>query len=418
MGATLTTFDSVLKEVFLGPLRSALNHKTVLNHRLAKNEKDVEGDLANAKIPIHKSRNHGIGARAEDGDLPEAGSQGYTETKVPMRYLYGRIKVTGQIMKAAKSNKGSFVRAVQSESQGLQRDLGRDENRMLFRAGTGILATCGTTSNSTTVQLAAGTDMRWFEPGMIVDILVGSTGATISNGSEVTIVTVDKTNKRFTVAANVTTDSTHRVYRSGSRNAEIMGLDGIVNNIDPDDVDGSNLGTAGGLQGILASGNTFWQSTVKPMGGPLDFDYMQEVLDTVDNESGEEPTLIVCQSGVRAEYVKQLLPDVRYTGPAKKLDGGFSAVAYTGGSKEIPIVIDRDCYPATTMYFLNENLLSFYRLQDWDWMDEDGAILCRIPDKDGYEATLYCYKELGTSARNAHGRLDTITTRYTPGKDA
>lgn len=419
MGATLTTFDAILKEVYLSPLRSALNHKTVLNHRLAKNEKDVEGDLANAIIPIHKSRNHGIGARAEDADLPTAGSQGYTQAKVPMRYLYGRIRVTGQIMKAAKSNKGSFVRAVQSETQGLERDLSRDENRMIFRSGTGILARCGTTAGASTVVLATGTDMRWFEEGMIVDILVGTTGATITNGTETTISAVDKSAKTITVSGGVvTTDSTHYVYRSGSRNIEMMGLDGIVNNIDPDDVDGTNLGTSGGLQSLTVASNTWWKSVVETMGGRLDPAYMLKVLDSIENLCGEEPSLIVCQSGVRAEYVKTLLPDVRYSGPAKKLDGGFSAVSYTGGSKEIPIVVDRDCYPATTMYFLNEGNLSFYRLADWDWMDEDGAILNRIADKDAYEATIYCYKELGTTARNSHGRLDTITADYTPGKDA
>jgi hypothetical protein len=418
MGANLTSFDSILKEVFLGPLQSALNSKTVLNTRIKKNTKDVEGDLANAIIPIHKSRNHGIGSRAEDGDLPTAGSQGYTQVKVPMRYHYGRIRVSGQIMKAAKSDKGSFVRAVQSESQGLERDINRDQNRQMFRAGTGILATCGTTSNSTTVTLAATTDMRWFEPGMIVDILVGTTGATITNGSDIEILTVSKSGKTFTVAAAVTTAVTHYVYRAGSRNAEQMGLDGIVNSIDPDDVDASNVGTTGGLQGIPAAGNDWWQSYVATMGGTLDPATMLQVIDNLDNLCGEEPTLIICQSGVRAEYVKTLLPDVRYAGPAKKLDGGFSSVAYTGGSSEIPIVVDRDCYPSTTMYFLNEANLSFYRLADWDWMDEDGAILNRIPDKDAYEATMYCYQEFGTSARNSHGRINTITVSYTPGKDA
>lgn len=418
MGATLTTFDSILKEVFLGPLQSALNSKTVLNVRIKKNMKDIEGDLNNAIIPIHKSRNHGIGSRAEDAELPAAGSQGYTQVKVPMRYHYGRIRITGQVMKAAKSNKGSFVRAVQSESQGLERDVNRDQNRQLFRSGTGILARCGTTAAATTVVLATGTDMRWFEPGMIIDILVGTTGATITNGSEVEVLTVDKSAKTFTVGAAVTTDSTHYVYRSGSRNNEMMGLDGIVNNIDPDDVDGTNLGTSGGLQSIAVSGNDWWKSYVESMSGALDPASMQEVIDNVENACGDEPTLIICQSGVRAEYVKTLLPDVRYAGPAKKLDGGFSAVSYTGGAKEIPIVVDRDCYPGTTMYFLNEPNLSFYRLADWNWMDEDGAILNRIPDKDAYEATLYCYQEFGTTARNSHGRLDSITVNYTPGKDA
>jgi hypothetical protein len=43
------------------------------------------------------------------------------------------------------------------------------------------------------------------------------------------------------------------------------------------------------------------------------------------------------------------------------------------------------------------------------WMDEDGAILNRVNNKDAYSATLFRYSEFATKARNAHGLLADIT---------
>jgi hypothetical protein len=49
-------------------------------------------------------------------------------------------------------------------------------------------------------------------------------------------------------------------------------------------------------------------------------------------------------------------------------------------------------------------------MSDWEFMDDDGAILNRVANTDAYEATLYIYSELATDARNAHAAVRDLTS--------
>ena len=41
--------------------------------------------------------------------------------------------------------------------------------------------------------------------------------------------------------------------------------------------------------------------------------------------------------------------------------------------------------------------------------DDKGSVLSKISGEDAYEAVMYGYTELGTTARNAHVKLTDIT---------
>ena len=167
-GSTLTTFDAILKNQYLGPIREQLNNSSVLYSRLEKNEDSVVGK--NFTIPLHYGRNEGVGARGEGGALPAAGNQSYKECIVPMRYQYGRIQLTGPTIKAARSNEGAFLRAVDSEMRGLEKDMKSSMNRQAFGDGTGLLANVAATgSSSTTVVVDSTAKLRI---GMPVDIII------------------------------------------------------------------------------------------------------------------------------------------------------------------------------------------------------------------------------------------------------
>ena len=219
MGSTLSTFDAILKTQYLGPIREQLNSSSVLYSRLEKNEDSVVGK--NFTIPLHYGRNEGVGARAEGGTLPTAGNQAYKECIVPMRYQYGRIQITGPTIKAARSNEGAFLRAVDSEMRGLERDMKSSMNRQAFGDGTGALTVCGTTSASTTVVVASTAKLRI---GMPIDVLVTSTGATSTGAAGRTVLSITDATHFVISGTAITTDNTFSVYIAGSRNNEMMGL--------------------------------------------------------------------------------------------------------------------------------------------------------------------------------------------------
>ena len=387
MSTTLTSLDAILKNQYLGPVREQINSKIELLKRIETDRESVVGK--NFTIPLHYGRNEGIGARADGGTLPTAGNQSYKETIVPMRYLYGRIKLTGPTIKAAKSNEGAFIRAVESEMKGLARDLKSDMNRQLFGDGTGVLATCGTTSNSTTVTVGSTAKLR---VGMIVDIIVTADGTTGTGATGRTITSIPSATTFVISGAAITTDDTFSVYRSGSRNLEVMGIAGICS-------------ATTTLQGLDVSNYPWWKANVLTAGSnrAISETLLQTALDTTYQQSDGEATVLFTTVGVRRAYQALLSADRTYQN-TMEFKGGFKALDYNG----LPFMVDKDCN-ANTIYLLDENHLKFYEMSDWDWMNEDGAILSRVSGEDAYEAVMYKYCELGCSARNTQTVLEKIT---------
>ena len=393
MGVTLSAISDILKNQYLGPIREQLNNDIVLLSRLEKDDESVVGK--NFTIPLHIGRNEGIGATTDGGILPTAGNQSYKETIVPMRYLYGRIQLTGPSMKASRSNEGAFVRALESEMKGLARDLKSDLNRQLFGDGSGLLATCASAS---TVNITVDSTAK-LRVGMKVDILVSATGAVTAGVAGATITSITSATVFVVNTAPATPasiGSTYAVYRAGARNLEIMGLGGIVADTDP---------AGGALQGLAVASYPVWKASVltDSSNRAISESLMQTAIDTVSQAGDGEVSAIYTTFGVRRAYQALLTTDRQYVN-TMDLKGGAKAIAYDN----MPIIADKNC-PANKMYFIDENALKFYRLSDFDWMQEDGAVLSRVSGSDAYEATMFLYSELGCSARNAHAVLDKIT---------
>lgn len=385
MPATLSSFDSILKVDYLGPIREQLNNASELLKRIDTDYDSVVGK--NFTIPMHYGRNEGIGARADGGALMAAGQQGYKESIVPMRYLYGRIQLTGPTIKAARNDAGAFVRAVDSEVKGVTRDLKQSINRMLAGDGTGRIATCGTTSASTTVVVGSTALLR---PGMVIDVLVATTGATSTGAAGRSVVSITNATSFVISGAAITTDSTFAVYISGSRNLEVMGLEGIVSNADIG-------GGYGSLQSLAVGDYPWHKASVISVGGAISETNVQKLIDTVELAGSGQVSALYTTHGVRRAY-QALLTAQKQIVNKQELKGGYSTLMYN----DLPMIVDKHL-ASGKLYAIDESMLKMYKMADYDWMDQDGAILSRVSGYDAYEAVLYCYMELGMFARNAFG---------------
>ncbi len=77
--ADLASIDKILKEYYLGPVQEQLNNEVLLLSRLEARSEDLVGKAA--FVPLHAGRSSGIGAVAESGTLPTAGSQTYARAE-------------------------------------------------------------------------------------------------------------------------------------------------------------------------------------------------------------------------------------------------------------------------------------------------------------------------------------------------
>lgn len=409
MGATLTTADAALKEDYQPAVREQLNNKNMLlSYIESRSEENVDIEGRRAVLSLHVSRNSGVGARTEGSTLPTAGNQGYAEERVPLKYNYGRLNVSGPSIKAMKSNKGSFVRQVDSETKALVNDLKRDVNRQIWGTTDGVIAATGVTSASTTVVLATATtatQLRQLEVGMLIDI--GTVAAPQTIASARTIVSINTSAKTLVISgAAVTTATTDRIFRSGigasngtgsAQGVELTGLQTIVDD-------------TGTLFNVNPTTYPSWAATdLNNSGTPraITENLLETLLMDTEVKSGSQPNLIVTSQGVFRAY-SALLTSVKRFNDTNDLKGGFKGLSISAGGAEVKFLWDQDC-PTGTVFALNTDHLFQYQSSDWEFMDDDGAVLSRVSGTDAYEAVLYKYHELTTDKRNAHGVLRDIT---------
>ena len=158
MPATKTTADSALKEDYQPLVREQINQDIPLLTYVEKNTKDTDG--RRAVLSLHVTRNSGIGSRAEGGTLPTAGNQGYAEERVSLKYHYGRGHLSGPLLRAADSDKGSFERAMDGETKRIVDDLKRDINRQVWGTSDGKIAQAALTTSSLQVFLASSASVQ------------------------------------------------------------------------------------------------------------------------------------------------------------------------------------------------------------------------------------------------------------------
>jgi hypothetical protein len=404
MPTTLATIESYLKEVYQGRIREQLNDEIVALKRITRSGAGVTNEVGGKYVtfPIHTRRNSGIGSRFESEALPTPGQQGHAAARVGLKYAYGGVQLTGQAISLSDTDAKAFAKALDNEVEGLKNDLMKDMNRQVYGSGNGAIGVATGANTGATVPVA---DARLFQVGMVVDT---QTGTTVDNTGLVVAsvsLAVGANTVTFTTTPGTAIASADIIVRKGSGIAaggtkELTGLAAIV----------SDSGT---LYNIDPTVEAEWKATVDANGGTpraLSESLMIKMTDAIRTKGGST-TLILQSLGVRRAYFN-LLSQLRQTVNTQEFTGGFSGLAFTTDRGEIPVVADTDA-PLNTQWFINEDALTYYRDEEWHFLDKDGSMWKQVRDSNGdydaYYARMVEYHELGTDRRNSHGVIRDIT---------
>lgn len=415
--ATTSTFSGALKIRFLGPIRDILNSNRVLLEGLrTRTDKESTGDprasrefrgikaLAEGidfvgsefRIPIRISRNQGVGSRAENVVLPAPGNEGFTQISEPLRYHYGLFNITGPLLKASESNEGAFKRALTVETQGTTDSLKRKINIDAYGIGDGSLATVRTAATTSTVDVESTIN---FAVGEIVDVRDVSGSAWTAAAR--TVTAVDRTNRTVTLSgATIAFEVGDLLIRSSSDsttavpnndfNATINGLQKIVD-------------STGSLHTLDPSSVPQWSSTeIDANQAVVGDNLLRQLTDSIGFESGDDTEMVLITTrGIRNRYANTLTSLKRFNdSQSVTLRGGYKALLFD----DKPMVVDDQC-PVGHVFALNTDALFWSQNSDWEWMDNDGEVLKWEPRYDRYIAVLFKYCNLGTFARNRHGKI-------------
>ncbi|MBO8161336.1 MAG: phage major capsid protein [Thermosipho sp. (in: Bacteria)] len=377
--------QEALKTYYLPVIRYQMNEKSSPFYaKIEKTSKNVVGK--DIKLVMKYGRHGGIGNRADDGTLPTPNSRKVRQATWTTKNIFGRIQLTDKLIKASKGKAGAFANILEAELEELLADAKDNFARQLFGDGTGVLATlsAGTGVNTLTVS-----STRFFAEGQYVDILSSDGQTTIASEREITVV--DHVNKTITIDGTaVTVSDGDIVVISGNYGNELTGLDAIF------DLDST-------LYGIDRSTNKWLNPNKINVGGELSELVIQQGIDQAEQYAGGNIDFIICSYGVRRAYIYLLQSQKRIVNTIE-LKGGFKALTYNG----IPVIADKYQAPGVMDLLSTENF-TLNRIDDWDWLDKDGAILSRMADKAAYEATLVLYADLGCDKPKAQTRLYGIT---------
>jgi hypothetical protein len=169
MAFSTVTASDALKEFYLPTIREQLVNRNEYLSQIERSTEDVEG--LETVLSLHVGRNFGYGARQELETLPTAGNQAYKKERVGLKRDYGQIQVSGPIIRAAKTERGSWLRAIESETKGIVNDKKQDTERQLLGTSDGVIAATAVGGASDVVETSATrTQLRQLHVGLRIDI--------------------------------------------------------------------------------------------------------------------------------------------------------------------------------------------------------------------------------------------------------
>lgn len=417
-GANVGTIGNILKEYYMGPVVEQLNNEVLLLSRLESRSEDLVGKRA--YVPLHTGRSTGIGARGELAELPTAGSQTYDKAVYDLKYLYGRVQVSGPSMAKSKSDAGSFLQILKGELDGVRNDLKKDLARQVYGDGTGtiagIAAIAAATGGAQVITLDSAEALRKGQlyVGMKIDVL-NENGAGAAGGSNLSISAVNIATPSVTVSttgleASNAAEASFTITRAGAISDATYPSD--ANRLS-NEVDGLQrivaTATSNSLGGISVtpSANTWWDNQRLVRGTDwsdsdpdvassqtgISLDLVQKAMNLVRLQ-GASPSVILTTLGIQRDFYSLLQDQVRYTEPTT-FRAGFSVLEYAG----MPLIADVEA-PYGKMFILDESTLKVFSDQDFHFLDGDGNTLRQVPDKDAYEAIMVRYMNLGATKRS------------------
>lgn len=408
---SLSSASKILKVFYMPPLQKVYNTQTILWDRVERNEKwNPEGKNFTLALQFGRHPQAGSGRASSNATLPSKGTMSYENAIVPSAYLYTTIEIEGPIIEHARSNAGSFVRAVRSQVEGSSESMRKSLNRQANGDGRDWLGfyKTGAAASSGTMDDGRGHAFTYFQPGVatIVDLIDGTDNATKLDASMTVTVgaenatTFDYAYASGTIDAAAVAGEDYYVLE-GTLGFQMTGLGAIISAGDP-------TFPTGGLHGLPVATNAWWKAQIVGSTTALQdlrFILLQRVISKVAKNSpnGKDDIKFILTSYEGQNTYYELAMNERQAVNTMILDGGYEGLEFSG----IPIVADPE-HPLESYDFIVPDALKICQVKDVDWMDKDGNVLSRVSGKDAYEATQYAYMNLGTSHRPSLGRLQGI----------
>lgn len=382
------TDKSNLFKVKYGPVTMNLyNSANVLLGRVKKNYK-FTGKRKDMSAVL--SYGGGVGA----GSLPSfSGGADYGLPQITSKKVYGVTEVDRESIYAAK-DEGAFMDATKESVKKCVERYMRNMSRILHGDGTGALGFGDGATNVTgagtagdpyivVIGSASWIEANWEENDYInydaeVTLLEVAEVIPAADGLTGTLKLVGTSAGLAALVAGPGPVPTNKAfYMQNSKDAEPMGLGGILTAADGSTLYGVTVGRRWKAHKTDASG-----STITP-------DYISEVVLEMDRKIGVAPKIALA-SYTQYRKLKDQQEDVKYMEIAARDAAVKARVGFKGmqidHDKGSILVFPDPFVPRDQIRFVNDEQFEIHHRPGFGWFDDDGTVFLRVSGSDSYEA--------------------------------
>lgn len=384
--STITALDGALRTIYKGPITVQLDEQT--GPIYAAINKSVDEVAGNAfKWPLQFGRSGGIGARSETDTLPNPSPRKFIQASAAPKDLFARMAISDKLIRTSKNSKASFADQLTLQMEDLTNDAKDMLRRNFVGSYTGVMGTVSANVTAAKTVTVLGGKIKAFYPGQVLDIITDPSTKSVDAQA---LADVDYANNTITFVNNVTCTANQLICLAGNYKRELIGLEDIF-----------TADTT--IYGIDRSVNKWFNPQLFTKSGAFDSMFFQEAIDQIEDFTGSRPDFIACNAATARAYVDEQNTYKRNM-ERKTVDGGYSLIAYDN------VAISKEKYmPDATIYVLSTGDFKLSRLADWDWLDLDGKVLCRVQDKAAYEAAMVCYQELTCKRIRSQAKITGFT---------
>lgn len=375
MAQNLLTFEKALKENYLPVWRNRLTTEpTALLGKIKK--VPLKSNKIVATAPVGLSGGFGFGA--EGLATPQAGGVKFERFETNAKDMYVNIAISTKAVRLTGSG-GAMANALDTEVKAAYETAKWNVGRSLFGNGSGILTTSEAVSNSNTIKVA---DVKYMKEGLIIDVYKSGASIPQEKGKGVRIVAVDRANNTITIGGSAVTLDAGFITVQNSYNREITGLGAIFD---------ENVAT---IYGVSKEDNAYLKPTVVSAEGDLNDGYIWDAVENAETYKNSKIDTILMGKSAYKHYIDYLRTNnVRVESQTKEITGGFKAISYAFGNREIDIVYDQ-FIPDEEAWCFESGTLELHT-QEWDFADlQGGGIFNLMENSSVYRALLANYGDL------------------------
>lgn len=388
-GFDITAATPVLKQYYT-PMK--VESLVFESPTLAIMPKDTGGSGSNYIGAIRSSITSAV-SNTDTVAFTATGASTYQQWTCPWRSGYARALVSGEALDKTGNDRGAFVKAVISETEGVYKAVASQLGQGLFGNGGGALGQLDGASNvsTTTVTLKNASDAIKFRPGMVLSAATtDGTSGSLESGT-VTLSAVDLFKGTLTASGNwsagiATIANTDYLFNQGDFGLAFQGLDAWIVKASKSSI----LSTS--FNGVTRNVDAVRLAGVPYTGGGAPKKESLIQLGMMLARVGAKPTHIVLNHLDFADVVKDLTTNTRIVTETayRNPQIGFNAIEYVAPFGSVKIMTDPFC-PQGVGYILDMKtwkLPSIGQVPKVDFIDKLNWL--RTAGADAYEfRTLY-----------------------------